>query len=286
MSELPEFVRKYIDEIARVEGFSKYTTEVDAGSKHGDNFMSDMLQVVLKGARERNGEVIHDNLNLICKVAPSNAERRREFQSIAVFKREGYLYSQVLPAFVEFQKERGLSEKDGFFAFPKCYKVVADEEADHFVIIMENLKTMGFKMWPKEKSLAIEQMKLIMRELAKLHAISFAFEDQKPDIFKKFKKLDDILIGFFAEDINISAVYPRTYQRVIDALKDERCKNAMIEFKRDFRQIIAECVGVGVCEPFGVITHGDPWIANLLFQYNDEVSEAPVDAVTQNQKHK
>ena len=47
MSELPAYVLEYLDEIARSEGFSEHSTEIEPGSQHGDNFMGVMSRIVL-----------------------------------------------------------------------------------------------------------------------------------------------------------------------------------------------------------------------------------------------
>ena len=75
------------------------------------------------------------------------------------------MYNKVLPAFVEFQKEKNISEKDGFFDFPKCYFAEYDEELQDSVIIMEDLKERECKMWDKFIPINYEHAKMVMESL-------------------------------------------------------------------------------------------------------------------------
>lgn len=53
------------------------------------------------------------------------------------------------------------------------------------MIILENLRSQKIKMWDKAKVSTIENVRLVMNELGKLHALSFAPKDQKPNEFAK-----------------------------------------------------------------------------------------------------
>lgn len=79
MSELPDYVMELVQKIAASEGFTDYKTDIRPGSNHGDNFMGIMISVILTGSRNKDGSTSDERLNLLCKLALSNAVRRQEF---------------------------------------------------------------------------------------------------------------------------------------------------------------------------------------------------------------
>ena len=272
MSELPNYVWEYLDEIARDEGFSNYTKEVGAGSSIGDNFQGIMVKIVLNGDRDRDGEVHPDQLSFVLKLPPTDVDRLKEFRILYTFAREVHFYNNVFPVFAKFQKERGLSEEDGFFAYPKCYKAEADEQTGRYVIIMEDLRSTGFSMWPKEEMTAVDHMEMILSQIAKFHAVSFALRDQKPEIFEEFKKLTDVIIGAYCSPKILQLMW-RSLERTIDALDDEGHKDIVRNVKANLVQVHTRCVNEALYEPFGVLTHGDFWINNMMFLYEARVSD-------------
>ena len=268
MGDLPKFALDYIDEIVKKEGFLDHQIEVEPASKHGDNFLGIVSRVIVRGTRLIDGKATEDRLDLICKLPPDNAARRQEFRSSEFFTREAFAYNVFLPTIVDFQNERGLSETEGFFSFPKCYKAEANEETDQFVVIMEDLGQKGFIMWPKAKPVPYEQSRLIFVELGKLHGVSYALKDQKPEVFAKFRKLDD-LFKIFLENENMHQLFGMGYDRAIGALKSERDIEAMTDVKENFVEKFFKC---SQADDFGIVGHGDCWTNNILCHYENGVS--------------
>lgn len=194
MVALPAYLVPILKRIAEKEGFVDFTTDVGSGSNIGDNFMGELLTAVISGKQKQNyGKEIDTKLNLLCKLAPTSAQRRKEFLADEVFGREAYFYNTVAPAFTRFQQENGLPDEDQFKAFPKCYEAIHDPENEIYAIIMQDLRPEGFAMWPKKEPTPTSYSRLFVRELAKFHAISFAMKDQQPEQFKEFEKLNDVL---------------------------------------------------------------------------------------------
>lgn len=271
MAELPEYLVPILKRIAKKEGFVNFTTDVGSGSNVGDNFAGELLKAVISGKqKQKDGKEIESKLNLLCKLAPANAQRRKEFLADFLFGREAYFYNTVAPEFVRFQQEKGLSEEDQFRAFPKCYEAVCDPENEIYAIIMQDLRPEGFGMWPKQEPLPPTHWKLYVRELAKFHAISFAMRDQLPEQFEKFKKMNDV-IQLFVEDPKKTEFFQNCYKRAIDALEKDECKNAMREIKNNVPEYVSSSLGKEAADRYGVVSHGDSWNNNLLFRSNEEV---------------
>lgn len=265
MSELPEYVLGLLSKIARSEGLSNYAIELSAGSKHGDNFLGVIHRAILRG--QRNGAPAE--LSLIIKLSSTNEARRKEFQMNTVFKREVFIYNTILPLFEKFQRERGLTKDEAFTSFPKCYTAVADVEKDHYALIMEDLKAKGFELLPKEKPIAKDHLYLVIEQLARMHAISFAIKEQEPKVYEGFREITDLFRGFFKSD-GIKKFADSSFDRAIAVVENERHIEWLKEYKTNLHDVYNAVLAENTCDPFGVIGHGDTWLNNMLFHCDDE----------------
>lgn len=268
MSDIPEYVRDLLKRIATSEGFDNYTTIVEAGSNHGDGFIGVLARVTLSGNRNIDGNYQEDELKLLCKFGSEIAERRKQFHTDALFKREIYVYEKLFPAFRKFQKSKGLSDADAFVSYPKYYAGVADEENGHFVIIMEDLRFQNFAMWPKSQPAPLDHVRLVMEQLGKYHGVSLAMKVQQPRIFKEFAKLDDL---FHVICRNGLPLFHAAYDMAMNAVTDEEHKKILEDLKEHTVEIMIDCVDVERSEPFCVVSHGDCWNNNLLYRYENGV---------------
>lgn len=230
-----------------------------------------ILTAVISGKQKPKDDLeIDAKLNLLCKIAAANAQQCKESMADLLFKRESYFYNTVAPAFMHFQQEKGLPEKDQFKAFPQCYEAVCDQEKEVFTIVMEDLRPKGFTMLPMQKPIPPAHCRLFMRELAKFHAISFAMKDQQPEEFEEFKKLDDLLSALNSTPDSINS-FRNSYNRAIEALESEEHKNIMRDVETRTPEYFESCLGRNAAEAFGVVSHGDTWNNNILYRTNSQV---------------
>lgn len=274
MAELPAYVTDLLDKIAVNEGYTSYTLSTESGSNHGDNFCGIIARVNVRGTRlTGDGQPTNDELNLLCKYGSDNPERQKEFQFDILYGRELYVYETVLPALDAFQEEKGLDDNEKFRGYAKFYGGIADAEKGQFVLIFEDLKFKQCEMWPKERPVRIDHVRLMLEELGKLHGVSFAMKDQQPDKFEPFKRLEDFLISFLEK--KAIGWFHSAYDMAAEVVDDERHLKLLRDVKENTIEYVKECVDTKRFEPFGVINHGDSWNNNLLYQYEHEVALAP-----------
>lgn len=272
MSDTPQFILKHVSEVAEREGFVAYTTTVEAGSNHGDGFQGILKRIIISGSKQSlDGQQLPAELHLVCKSVPTNLVRRKEFQGDIMFQREAHMYRTVLPLFAEFQREKGLTASDSFTAYPKCYRIVSDEKNDEFVIILEDLRPKNFTLWPKKEIVPANHAYILLENLAKLHAISFALKDQRPEVFADLKNLNDLFRNFFKSDV-MNQILRMGFDRSIQGLKNPEHVKIVKKFKDNIYESYHACLNSTLAEPYGVVTHGDCWINNLLFRYENDVS--------------
>lgn len=247
--QLPEYVYELFTKIAQENGFTGgFRVEINSGA--GDGFCSEIFRIIISD--EKKGV---ENLKLICKMAPSNGNFRKEFLIVEKFRREALFYQNFMPAFVKFQEEKQLPHDDQFRAYPKCYGTIIDEINERYVIVLEDLQPFGFKMWTKDKPTTIENARLIMRELGKFHGLSIAMKHHMPNEFAAFQNVKCIY-EMSLESQNILDMFRDCYDRAIDSLKNPNHKNILRHFRNNIQQSILHCFDVKATDRFGVLCHG------------------------------
>jgi Ecdysteroid kinase-like family len=256
------YMTESLDKVAQAEGFKNYDVKIDHGSSIGDGFVGILFKATVR-------EIDSDKqLTVVIKSPPENQARRQDFGAMELFKREVFMYSELLPEFVRFQEERKISSLLAFKDFPKCYFAEYNEERDDAIIIMEDLREHGCKMWNKMVPTNFEHTKLLVAALGKFHAVSFAMKEQQPEMFSKFQKLNDFMSEKFA-DANFSKMMAANIVKAADTLdaSDTKRRNRVLRLTDDYAQQMKDLLNPELSEPFSVVTHGDCWSNNFMYQY-------------------
>lgn len=120
--QLPDYAHKLFAKIAQENGFNDFSVKISAGSQPGDGFTSEIFGIKIFESESSK------NLKLVCKIAPSNENRRKEFLSNNLFKHEALFYQKFMPMLAKFQEEKQLAKEDQFQSHPKCYGAIIDDE--------------------------------------------------------------------------------------------------------------------------------------------------------------
>lgn len=80
---------------------------------------------------------------------------------------------QVLPYFREYQQLKGIQTAEMFTEYPVCYKTITTEPIES--LFFEDMNLTEFMVIDKDE-LTVEHVLIVMRTLAKFHAISFALK--------------------------------------------------------------------------------------------------------------
>lgn len=272
---LPNFVADHLRTIAQAEGFADgYAVKHEAGSSVGDGFMATLLSVKLVGDRRKkpsSGVAELDELALICKLKPANAEFVKNFASDAIFSREVHMYKTILPALLNFQAEHGVPAEWAFTALPKCY--VATHEVGHngeSVIIMQDLRQAGYAMWPKKTPTQYETVLLLMQQLGRFHGLSLAVRHKNTKLFQEFQRMSSIVDEMLAAPAAPS-VFRSCILNAISLFKDPADVRSMEWLGENFNSVFLDSVDGALLGEFGVVSHGDCWNNNMMFVM-DEVS--------------
>lgn len=255
-----DYMDEAIRRIAVEQGFTPDLFSVDFDEETGiecDGFATFVFKVVVYGDDRK--------FVLWCKVPPNDDQR-----SLALFKREVFFYREILPAFYEFQAEKGICRErgEGFYSAPKCYLAHCDMEKDEpeAAIILEYDENYEKWDWDKFEPMDLEHTTLLMQQLGRLHAISFAMKEQKPELFEKFKQ-KDVLV----ENNDLVTLMKESFDRGLTTMKTRfAAEQDKIQRIRDdvFRELTA-CLDPVKNEPYCVVSHGDCWINNLIYTHDE-----------------
>lgn len=268
MEPLPPYITELINKIAKSEHFTDYTITISAGSNHG---LSGLIAAILvQGTRTLNGLDQQDKLHLLCKFGSGSAKRRQEFQTAPIFRREIFVYEKLMPTFAQFQREKGLTERESFLAYPKYYLGVADDDTEQFAVIMEDLRVNQFVMWPKHRPVPLDHVRLLMEQLGRFHGTALALKSQRPQVFEEFAELNDMLGSFYR---NTLPMFLTAYDVAISVLDDDQQIKVLQDAKANGLKYLENYFVRENFEPFGVIGHGDCWTNNIMYQYDAEVGQ-------------
>lgn len=264
---LPDYIEKSLHRIAGAQGMRNYKIESDTTSLGaGEGFLGILNSVTITNTIiDTEQSKLHEKLHLVYKIAPTNEMRRKHFKAALLFEREIDMYTKVLPAFMRFQQEKGLSVADSFTAFPKLYASEFDAKNDIYFLIMEDLRSGNFSMWPKKKPLPLDRVEGVLIELGKFHAISFAMQDQQPNVFDQFRSYYDVSSEIlFNGKLNTAML--ETIDRVISVLKSHKHKEILQHFRQTYIQRIDKLLNGAPSKEFAVIGHGDCWNSNIMYR--------------------
>jgi Ecdysteroid kinase-like family len=173
-------------------------------------------------------------------------------------EKEMEIFEKILP---EIKKLLKAVDEDKNL-FPKAVAVDRIRNA----LIFEDLSVRGFIMEDRTMGLNLEQMKLSISKLARMHAASMVLLEKNSETFKNFKH------GMFSREIT---AFHNFFGSHLDSLTDEvsqwngyeKYAEKLGNMKKVMFEKAFKCFDN---EPGDLKTliHGDLWINNLLFKYH------------------
>ncbi|KAK5642399.1 hypothetical protein RI129_008566 [Pyrocoelia pectoralis] len=240
--------------------------EVSNGSENGNNFMGLISEITICKSKADNE---HDTSHLILKMASQDENYRQIFPIREIYQREIFVYKELLSEFLKIQREKTLTRS--FQSFPKVYLTssVNLQEA----LLMENMKKKGFKHINHRVGIDYPHALLVMKELGKFHALSYAMRDQKPEIFNRWA--DNCKECFFSNNLRYTAIkatinLTKAVMNSFPPNEHEDERKALEKFANVLPTVYKNIFIIKEDDKkYAVINHGDIEIRNLLFKYGD-----------------
>lgn len=268
---LPTFLINHLHTIALKEGFEEgYDVKHNLGSKLDEGFMAELLSITIVGNRRKESSVDlqTDELSLVCKLQPRAAAFRESFGSELVFQSEVFMYNTILPALVKFQKDHGVTKEYSFTCFPKCHVAFHEVGNSESVIIMDDLRAAGYEIWKKKIPTNFESTRLLMEQLGRFHGLSIVIRKQNPELFKEFQQLPLTFVSLFSSP-GIASMLQSTFEYAISLIDNPEDVVTLGRLGKDLRQTYLDGLDLELLGDYGVVSHGDCWINNMMFKLNE-----------------
>ncbi|KFB42641.1 AGAP002181-PA-like protein [Anopheles sinensis] len=155
----------------RWETFTVDHVDCGPGSREGDNYMSIIKRVVAHcNGKTRDGRTHVFTISLIFKRQITNPNRRKLFRCDAAFENEITAYTSIIPILRRISPYK--------LPYPECFTAGSDDHGDR--IVLEDLTTKGYAMVDRRIGLSFAQCCAVIKELAKLHALSLILKHLHP----------------------------------------------------------------------------------------------------------
>lgn len=261
-----KFFEKILSENQCTVKINKFS--ITAGSKPGDNYCSEVYRGTLNYTT--TSDEINKNVSLIVKIMSYQPNRNEVMNAMQSHEKEVNFYLTILP---EFQK----LFKSEIFAPKYYYSTLSPNK----VLVLEDLNALGFKMCDRKLQLDLNHCKVVMRKLGIFHATSMVNAKNSPKSMEKYNfgmfnsggMANELMHGMLEK--NIATIIPSfeklgdDFRPIVDSLKKNQTKflNKIIEnCKQDLKNDIT------------VLNHGDLWVNNFLFKYDDKTN-TPIDTI-------
>ncbi|XP_042872421.1 uncharacterized protein LOC122253421 [Penaeus japonicus] len=238
-------------------------------TKKGDNYATMVARVNVNYSLN---ETDH-SVSYIVKYNPKSFKAFEKFAYI-VFKKETMFYQHLVHDIQSQLQDIGQTP----LRVAKCFYTSLEENRE--VIFLEDLRPRGFKMFDRKKGMDVAHTKLVLEELARLHAASYLLKAKIPDLTEKYPILNLDWINY-ADDAR-ETMY-ETFTKQMDIVKDMLSKVGGYEVTENWlsrnKERVLEILDNQLerVPPYDVLCHGDCWNNNVLFRYNEK--EIPVEVM-------
>ncbi|KAG7204917.1 hypothetical protein KM043_005309 [Ampulex compressa] len=233
----------------------------------GENYGSTILSVDAVIRKSRDAE--KEDLRLIAKMSPPTEYQKCIFDSPYTFKKEIFMYKDIMPSYNELERECGIEEDQLFDVLPKFYgyRLSLDPELDfddNAVILLENLKARGYYTADRSKGYDLEHSKVAIRAMARFHALGMGVKYKKPEDFEVLKKRSKCVE---LQSHNFDTIHQGIFKKIeedpVISQYIGRCSNALKDMLT-----VGSWTAVPD-EPWSTIIHADFWVNNIMF-HRDE----------------
>lgn len=225
---------------------------VEVGFEDIDSLFG-MFKVKLRGTR--HGQKIRKIV--LIKWHPESITRSSFRES---YKREYIFYQHILPKLLNVQ--RRLKNIEGLkLKFPNC--ILASAEYGNETIAVLGLQAQGFRLRDRLHKADLDHVSLVMKNLAKLHALSFVLEKTNSSEFEE-------IIRLCHKDVQYSdpGAVPKIMRSYFDAsvnvVVDSVARNKLKEIAPEIMTVLHKCTQPN---SYSTICHGDCWNNNTLFKH-------------------
>ncbi|KAF5287407.1 hypothetical protein FQR65_LT12232 [Abscondita terminalis] len=266
MTEMDTQIKHFIKQFLEDRNLQLNEIEICSNGSVGKNFMGSIKCVKVRGKKPHN---------FVVKIAPSNIIFRNAHATKAIYLREIYTYEKILPTFLELQMNYKVPLI--FDSYPK-YCASSKVDLNEFVV-MKNVMSLGYKNYDNFE-FDLEHAVLVMKALGKLHALSFGLRKKNFDAFCEIRnnaRDDEYQPEFVPTSQEVLDLFTMAGLNSLDPVNDKVAFEKFDAFRKNIGSVVRAAFTEMNHSEYAVVTHGDCWIANFLFKYQD--NQVPNDVL-------
>ncbi|XP_046623588.1 uncharacterized protein LOC124306711 isoform X1 [Neodiprion virginianus] len=262
-----DYIKAVLRKVEKNDSIEVSDMTVKPATANGDNYMSDMHRIGVKFLRVLDGRQVTETRSFIAKIAIAEGIQAKMTADGRFFEIESSMMSETLPRMQEILSRHGMPASLSARCLPT-------QEEGPIHLLLEDLVAEGFRLADRQAGLDLDHCLVAIRNLANFHASSVALAEKDLAAVTKYNKgnfhKDHVLIAFFESTMKYFAeevakwpeLNPRIYNKILklsEVVCEKLCEAAL------FRE-----------NDFNVLNHGDFWINNTMFRYDDQ--QNPVDS--------
>lgn len=142
-------------------------------------------------------------------------------------------------------------------------------------MVLEDLLRLGFKLADRKNRFGLDKAKIVLTKLAKYHAATVVAHEKDPKLMKLY--LDSAINS--VETSPITFFFTISMQETLETIKRTPELESFIIYLDNFDIVEREKKVFTRSEDdkFHVLNHGDLWLNNIFFSYNEQGE--PVDTI-------
>lgn len=259
------------------KGFSDVNIQFETGPAKGEGIVGDIFHAIISAV---NKDGVPQEFETVIKCAPTNIHCRKTLPVRNYFLREALYYNKIVPIYDNLQDQFELCvPQEMRCLLPKCYGVCDDFRQE--MVILEDLTKKGFCVAPIQ-NVDYDHAVIILQTIAKLHALSFIYEQRYPKRFREMANQISRHLFNPLHDEEFSATCmiqhgEKTMTQFISAITDE-------SLRKRFETVAgtnsySKHIELAKAGKTMAILHGDNWHNNHMFKYKNgkPIEGIPID---------
>ncbi|TDG48229.1 hypothetical protein AWZ03_005404 [Drosophila navojoa] len=230
----------------------------------GQNYVGVVTRIHVE--YELTGGAVEQRTYFLKEGCPDDAPQAGMFAEYGVYTREMDMYEFILPRMQQLLREVGIEDK------LHAHAVCIDRE--HGIMLLEDLTPLRYQNADRVKQLDLPHTQLTLQMLAKFHAAALMLRQQQPELFAQ-----GFTTSFFSRGPQgYSKVFTNLFKGLMRYVKTQpklaACYYGKLErLLVNLMEYAARVFDV-TDDDFQVLTHGDCWTTNIMFQY--DANEQPI----------
>lgn len=241
-------LRNTLDKVALEHGFDNHDVTITPISTGGGNYTSELFLATITAEGKQD-------LKLFAKVANIGSAFREDVPITQFYETERFVYEKLVAIYSKIEDNNKVPEEHRLY-FPKFY--ASNPKLYEETIVLEDLSARGYTTHDRLKSIDWNYACTAVKELAKIHALSFAYAEENPEEFAKVA--EKMMYEIKGPEEKLKAVWGKMVENVLVATKEENrerlgsyLKEAVTKM-RDYWKPVRR----------PVLTHGDFRPSNLM----------------------